>query len=270
MQKKSVLTRLMMLLLCLAISGITSSCDVVGGEKRSCVIVIGDSIFRLYNNVIPPLQNMLGFTVSRYDVTASEMNGGMVQNIQSQLKQAIRQLGTGNIRTIIMDGGGNDFIISGQITPAAARREVANAYKAVFDTAAAAGVKNIIVMGYYKTSTTNAVTDGSEADVENLTLGYARSLGMNTIHFDPSEQAWFKNKIPAQYINATDMLRVHPSAAAGRKLAEYLYNAMSKKFSGVVVSDGDPALDNSGYYSNYESYINQDYDPIEVDEDGCR
>jgi len=212
------------MLLCLLISGAIVSCENAGKEKRDCVAIIGDSIFALYDNVVPPLENLSGQVYRRYDVSGSEMQGGMIPstNIVGQLKTALRQ---GRVRTLIMDGGGNDFIISGATTPAF--QQVHNAYKEIFDLAHQNGVENIVVMGYYKTASTTARTNASEADVRDLTLDYARDqLGINAVHFDPSDDPWFANKLPMQYINPTDLFRVHPSRAAGQELARLIWENM--------------------------------------------
>lgn len=212
----------MLVFLCLLISGVISSC-IPQGEKRDCVVIIGDSIFALYDNVVPNLENLSGQKYRRYDVTGSEMQGGLIPstNIVDQFKKALRQ---GKIRTLIMDGGGNDFIISGTFTNA--RAQVSRAYTEIFDLAAASGVENVVVMGYYATASTTAATNQSEEDIKALTLGYARDLGLNTAHFDPSEDPWFANKRPVQYIHPTDIFRVHPTAAAGKRLAELIWSTM--------------------------------------------
>lgn len=213
------------------------SCDTSGGcdsGRRDCVVVIGDSIFALYNNIIPEFQRLSGFSVRRYDTSGSEMIGGIAPttSIVAQFRRAVSQ---GHVRTLIMDGGGNDFIISGAVTNA--REQVRNGYREIFDIAAQNGVENIVVMGYYRTASTSAVTDASEQDVEELTLGYARQKGLNTAHFDPSDNSWFSSKRPAQYINPADITRVHPSNQAGAELAREIWATMTKNFSSVVTSD---------------------------------
>lgn len=222
--KRNVANRLMLMLLCLLISGVISSCDESSplpttNGRRDCVVVIGDSIFRLNNNIVPHFQNLSGFRVRRYDVSGSEMKGGMVTNIVAQFRMALR---AGHVRTLIMDGGGNDFIISGLVSRP--RQEVNDAYKEIFDLAAENNVENIVVMGYYRTNSTSNLTDASETDVRNLTLGYARDLGLNAAHFDPSEDQFFSSKRPGQY--TTDS--IHPTTAAGHRLAELIWETMQE------------------------------------------
>lgn len=223
MKRNFLLTRFIVMLLCLMLTGIIAGCENNGYEDRDCVVIIGDSIFALYDNIVPVLEDLSGFSPRRYDITGSEMQGGMIptSNIVSQFKRATNQ---GHVRTLIMDGGGNDFIISGAMSNA--RKQVRDGYEEIFRLAAQHGVENIVVMGYYKTSTTTALTDASEQDVRDLTLGLARDLGMNAVHFDPSDDPWFANKMPMQYINATDPTRVHPSAAAGKQLANMIWDIM--------------------------------------------
>ncbi len=239
MKKKIFRKATICMALLLAMSFLQVSCDTSGGcditnGQRDCVVVIGDSIFALYNNIIPEFQRLSGFRVRRYDVSGSEMIGGVLPttSIVAQFRRAISQ---GHVRTLIMDGGGNDFIISGAVTNA--RQQVLNGYKEIFDLAAQNGVENVLVMGYYKTFSTSAATNASEQDVETLTLGYARQKGLNTAHFDPSDNSWFSNKLPAQYINPIDVTRVHPSTAAGAELAREIWATMNKDFSKVVTSD---------------------------------
>ncbi len=201
------------------------SCDLGGVEQRNCVVIIGDSIFALTGQIEQNLRQISGQKYRTYYMSATQMNGG-INDIESQLDRALRQ---GRVRTVIMDGGGNDYFFGGSMTlPNVFINEVNNAYERVFKKAANGGVENIVVMGYYKTGTTNATTTRSESEVRELTLSAAQRFGgslQKTVHFDPSDDQWFSSKRPAQYLL---MDGIHPTAAASKRLAELIWQTMQE------------------------------------------
>ena len=122
-----------------------------------------------------------------------------------------------------MDGGGNDFLIGGgMITPRAVIDEINAAYERIFQKAARDGVENVLVMGYYETNSTTQWTDQSEAEVRDLTLAAASKYGLNTAHWDPSDDPWFSSKRPAQYTADS----IHPTDAAAEEMARMIWETM--------------------------------------------
>lgn len=211
-----------------------SGCGTTGGiEQRDCVVMLGDSIFHLSGAIERHLRDYSNQKYRTYYMSATQMAGG-VDDIESQYDRAIRQ---GRIRTIIMDGGGNDFLIGGGlIAPGPVITEISNAYKRIFKKAASDGVENIVVMGYYRTSSTNAATEESERQVREITLSAVQTFGgslKKAVHWDPSTDPWFSNKRPASY---TIVDGIHPTDAAANEMARMIWETM--KNAGIEQGPG--------------------------------
>ncbi len=225
MKRMSVSKLTLCMVAVLMASLMLTSCDLGGVEQRDCVVIIGDSIFDLTGQIEQNLRQISGQKYRTYYMSATQMNGG-VNDIESQFDRALRQ---GRIRTLIMDGGGNDYFFGGSLTlPNVFVNEVNSAYERIFRKAANGGVENIVVMGYYETGTTNATTTRSESEVRDLTLSAVQRYGgslQKTVHFDPSDDAWFSSKRPSQYLL---MDGIHPTGAASKRLAELIWQTMQE------------------------------------------
>lgn len=128
---------------------------VPGTTRNNEVVVIGDSIFALTGQIEAELQRLSGEVYRSYPVSGAQMNGGIVTPIPTQYNQAKRG---GPIRTIIMDGGGNDIQIgaAGVCTMGAVTQACKNALQPALRTAdnlfaqmRADGVENIVYMNYF-------------------------------------------------------------------------------------------------------------------------
>lgn len=224
--KKRSLSKLTLCLMALLISSLMLvSCDGAGGaEKRDCVVMIGDSIFALTGRIELNLRHISGQKFRTYYIGGTQMKGDYY-DIESQYDSAINQ---GSIRTIIMEGGGNDFLFGGLFVPQRAFEEINAAYMRTFEKAVQDGVENIIVVGYYKTALTNKYTDQSEAEVEAITLSYngrinSNGVAMKATYWDPSNDPWFADKIPAEY---TLWDGIHPTAEASEEIARMIWQTM--------------------------------------------
>ena len=144
-----------------------SACGIVSvvwirDASRNEVVNLGDSIFALSGKIHYYLQSWSGQTFRRYCVSGAEIKGGIVPDVASQYATA--KSDHSYIKTIFMDGGGNDILI-----PAIAF----DPYNCVSSTLSTKckgliddiyvdtvnllnqmgrdGVKNIIFQGYYYT-----------------------------------------------------------------------------------------------------------------------
>lgn len=124
---------------------------------------------------------------------------------------------------IIMDGGGNDFLLGGRLTPQATIREINAAYQRIFQKAARHGVENIIIQGYYDAPSANTYTEQSEREVSVLAQKAADQYGMNVVYFDPSDDPWFSTKRPTEYLLSDN---IHPTDAASKELARLVWENM--------------------------------------------
>ncbi|MCJ8501186.1 SGNH/GDSL hydrolase family protein [Desulfatitalea alkaliphila] len=133
------------------------ACVPSGGNVNSQVVIIGDSIFALSGEIHNELERLSGERYRDYAVSGAQLDGGsFVTPIPDQYARAVRA--DGNIRTVIMDGGGNDVQVgarmscSGGTVSAACRRELApslEAADALFAKMRRDGVENIVYMNYF-------------------------------------------------------------------------------------------------------------------------
>lgn len=198
-------------------------CDTgsgIGLEQRNCVVMLGDSIFALTGQETTYLQQMSGQRYRTYYVSGAQLEGGMIGDIEDQYDRAAR---AGKIRTIIIDGGGNDYLMGGCGNSAGLEREITAAWGRILDKAARDGVQNMIVQGYYLTAST---PDGGVADYDKLAKqleSAGAQRGIKLVYVDPNKDVWFSSKRPAQY-TLTD--GIHPTAAASKELARLVWTAM--------------------------------------------
>lgn len=145
-----------LLLLTLATMFMITSCDIDNGDTNEQVVMIGDSIFALSGEIANELERLSGETYRSYYVSGAEMEGSFISNIPSQYNEAVRD--NSNIRTIIMDGGGNDIQIgasaqctSGVVTATcrAALQDALDAADELFQDMRDDGVENIVYMNYF-------------------------------------------------------------------------------------------------------------------------
>ncbi len=149
-------SKLVLILLCVSI--IFVGCEEPNGPTDSPIVLVGDSIFALSGEIKNELERLSGEQYRSYCVSGSEMDGGMMGNIPRQYNEAIRT--NPGIKTIIMDGGGNDIQVGGVAVCGNSRNGVSNACKQelqkaldaadkLFTDMRADGVENIIYMNYF-------------------------------------------------------------------------------------------------------------------------
>lgn len=213
------------LYLCVAISaafmiavGIFLGCTP--SEDRDCVVMIGDSIFALSGAEPRALMNLSGQSYRTYYQSGAELNGGNIIAPRDILGQYDAAQRAGFIRTLIMDGGGNDYLIGGGLN---VEEELRQAWSELLDKAQRDGVENIIVQGYYRTCTATANQLEGQRELLPLLVSGAASRGIRLFIYNPDDDPWFTSKLPATY-TITDC--IHPTAAASQHMAEQLWNIM--------------------------------------------
>lgn len=217
--RKKLLTYAMITVVCLVTIGWVGGCTPVGLEQRNCVAMIGDSIFALTGQITRHLQDISHQRYRTYYISGAQMNGGMVMDIEAQYDMAQRQ---GNIRTLIMDGGGNDFFFGNQLNPESIAREITAAWTRILDKAQQDNVENIVVLGYYVTATTPDNTDLDPSGMGPTLIEGAARRGINLVYVDPMTDSFFTSRRPAQYTIDS----IHPTTAAANKLADMIWAAM--------------------------------------------
>ncbi len=189
-------------------------------EQRDCVVMIGDSIFALTGAEPRALMNLAGQSYRTYYQSGAELSGGNIISPRDILGQYDAAQRAGSIRTLIMDGGGNDYLIGGGLN---VEEELRQAWTKLLDNAEADGVENIIVQGYYRTCTATAQQLEGQKELLPLLVSGAASRGINLIVYNPDDDPWFTSKQPIAYTIADC---IHPSAAASQHMAEMIWNLM--------------------------------------------
>jgi hypothetical protein len=195
--------------------------DGPDGPADSPIVLLGDSIFAQSGEIKNELERLSGEQYRSYYVGGAELESSRVSNIPDQYDEAI---GTNaNIKTIILDGGGNDVQIGagsecGSSTGVSAACQ--NALQAplaaadrLFSAMRADGVQNIIYMNFFYIQADNKkpAFDWMHDQMEILAKKH------NCIIVDPMPY------MNPGYIGFDNM---HPNAEGSQMLAKLIWDAM--------------------------------------------
>lgn len=222
MKKKPLLMLAAMSVAFAMIIGFTVGCEPQL-EERDCVVMLGDSIFALSEDETAYLEDLSGHIYRHYYQNGAQLEGGSIiarDDIEDQYDDAIRD---GDIRTIIMDGGGNDMLLGGDMEYSEElEAEIIAAWNRILDKAARDGVENVVIQGYYMTDT-GGVTVEDLVRMENYLEAAGEERGLNLVYVNPSTDSWFASRRPSQY---TTFDGIHPTEAASERLANMVWDAM--------------------------------------------
>lgn len=196
------------------------NCVPDNGDVNNQVVMLGDSIFDLSGEIANELERLSGERYRDYYVSGAEMEGGFVRAIPSQYSQAVRE--DRNIRTIIMDGGGNDIQVgataqctNGSVTTAC-KNALAPALTAadnLFRQMRADGVQNIVYMNYFYIVAANSkpAFNWMHDEMAKIVQKY------NGLIVDP---------MPYMSDRLIGPDRIHPTDEGSRVLANLIWDAM--------------------------------------------
>lgn len=192
-------------------------------EERDCVVMLGDSVFALTGQETEYLEDLSGHEYRHYYENGAQLSGGSIiarDDIEDQYDEAIRD---GDIRTIIMDGGGNDLLLGGEDEyTEELDQELRQAWGRILDKAESDGVENIVVQGYYMTSSGSIEVEDLTEMGEYLEQGGAQR-GINLVYVNPATDSWFASRSPDEYTLSDG---IHPTDEASYQLATMVWNAM--------------------------------------------
>ena len=198
--------------------------DVRGLPTNNKVVIVGDSIFALSGDIKRELANLARENYRGYALSGAEMVGGFRTPVPAQYTKARRA--DSNIRTMVMDGGGNDILIGGQSQckpygPAcqAILDEVYGAMDILFARMNADGVQNLVYLGYYH------VKGGSAALNPVLDIGMADFID---ICDDSPVDCYFVDPRNA-FSGHLDWIKsdgIHPTGTGSSVLAGLLWTKM--------------------------------------------
>ncbi len=221
----------------MAISGAALSLLVACGgtsyvenADRNDVITVGDSIFDLSGDLQRFLEEEAGQTFRKYTLSGAEIAGGVIAtSITQQYSDA--KATDDNIKTVVMDGGGNDILIPAIILdPYGCRTHwwrwsISSSCRNLIDDIyidtvnllndmGNDGVENVIYLGYYELPRGNANLLGA-LNYGTQRLGEACSNATaNCTFVDP------RGYIPAAHVKWDN---IHPTEEGSRTLADLVW-----------------------------------------------
>lgn len=192
-----------------------------GGDADK--MIIGDSIFALSGDIHENLEDDLNETIDTYARSGCQMNGGSLicsrrYSVPNQYANADKD----GIDTVIMNGGGNDFLIGegGDCTTEACVEEVLMAIEetiaGMVSDMKADGIEDILFLGYYN------LGDPEQDQINNRSMDYkAETYPAMGVTFIESRDAFAGNE--RRYISGDG---IHPTAAGSRVLADLILDAL--------------------------------------------
>lgn len=196
-----------------------------GGSSSVNKMIIGDSIFALSGDIHRYLQNDLNETINTYARSGCQMNGGNIicssyYSVPRQYSRASKR----GIKTVIMNGGGNDFLLGDGAGCGAVENclevlfAVEETISGLVDDMHSDGIQKIIFLGYYSTTASsgnNALNDYSM----NYKAANYPSMGVRFVETRPA----FRGN-ESRYITSDG---IHPTAAGSRVLATLIRQALN-------------------------------------------
>jgi hypothetical protein len=215
---------------------IAVSCTPTATQK-DCVVWIGDSIFALSGEEANALEELSNQSYRTYYVSGAQMEGGLVRTIPAQYDQADRA--DSNIRTVIMNGGGNDVLIgaNGSCDASYPNGTLSRACYDIIDKVEAVnnalwqdmindGVKNIVNQGYYYSSdrdlwvVSDVFQNRTKQEFANMA---AKNPSIKMVFIEPKDNPYFDKSRVSTYTISDG---IHPTDAASAELANMLWDAM--------------------------------------------
>jgi lysophospholipase L1-like esterase len=191
-----------------------------GGRAAANKLIVGDSIFALSGAIRSDLQSDLNENVNSAAKSGCQMIGG--NNICSSRSAVPAQYAGASktgIKTIIMDGGGNDFLL-GNVCPAltvAACQQSIQAIEEAISTLAARmhsdGMTKIVFLGYYNGSGATQLRAINDYNCDLKASTYP-AQGITYVETRPS----FAGR-ESQLLNSDG---IHPNAQGSRVLTDLI------------------------------------------------
>jgi len=119
--------------------GFVASVPWIRSASSNHVVNLGDSIFALSGKIQDYLHSYSGKTFRRYAVSGAELEGGdlIAPSVVNQF--AVARADNSNIKTVLMDGGGNDILL-----PVLTLFDIYNCKKDWWESRLSSSCKNLI------------------------------------------------------------------------------------------------------------------------------
>lgn len=224
----------------------TLSCENSNLADKPCVVMLGDSIFALSGAEARYLEGLSGQKYRKYYVSGAQVEIKMpfMPAIPRQYDRAIAE---GPIRTIILDGGGNDVLIgslgacNADYGEALSQKchammdDVKNIMAEMLVKVIDDGVKDVVFQGYYYVNNkklwqvTDVFQENMKVFVDEMNEKYPQ---IEIFYVDPRDNDFFAKEDAASY---TIVDGIHPTQKASEVLAKMVWDVMVE--NGIEQSD---------------------------------
>ena len=203
---------------------VSASAINIGNDSEATKMIVGDSIFALSGDIHANLENDLNESIDTYAKVGCQMNGGnfICLSFNAVPKQYAKADKSG-ISTVIMNGGGNDFLLGdgADCTTEACVDEVLYAIEETFSGLVSDmksdGIQEIVYLGYYYLQDNDA---NNAVNYKSMSYKMANYPAMG-VKFVDSRDAFLGNE--ASYITSDG---IHPTATGSRVLADLILQAL--------------------------------------------
>lgn len=193
-----------------------------GGSSSPTKMIIGDSIFALSGEIHEFLEDDLNESIDTYARSGCQMIGGNIicssyYSVPRQYSRASKR----GIETVIMNGGGNDFLLGdGADCGAPTSRECQELLMDIEETIAGLvsdmhgdGIGEILFLGYYYLE-----DNDRNNEINRLSMEYkAANYGAMGVKFVDTRSAFLGNE--RSYITSDG---IHPNSRGSRVLADLI------------------------------------------------
>lgn len=196
-----------------------------GGGTVNNKMIIGDSIFALSGDIHEYLEADLDEVIDTYARSGCQMNGGnLICSSYYSIPRQYSRASKSGITTVIMNGGGNDFLIGdgcGLVVTLSSCMETLLAIEETIENLTnqmkADGMQKIVFLGYY-----NAPGEPDLHVVNEYSMNYkAANYPAMGITFVETRYAFEGNEW--RYVTSDG---IHPTAAGSRVLADLILQVL--------------------------------------------
>lgn len=224
--------------------GFVASVPWIRSASVNHVVNLGDSIFALSGKIQDYLHSYSGKTFRRYATSGAELKGGdlIAPSVVNQF--AVARGDNSNIKTILMDGGGNDILIPvltlfdlyncktewyqiGGLS-SSCKNLINDIYVdavALLGDMHAKGVTKVILLGYYYTK--NSLISGNLADLKQA-IDYGDTKFAQACAGSPVSCTFVD---PRSSVKSADIISdgIHPATSGSQKIANLIWPHLSPR-----------------------------------------
>lgn len=224
--------------------GFVASVPWIRSANVNHVVNLGDSIFALSGKIQDYLHSYGGKTFRRYATSGAELKGGdlIAPSVVNQF--SVARGDNSNIKTVLMDGGGNDILIpvltlfdpydcktdwyQFGVLSSSCKNFINNIYvdgANFFSTMYSQGVTKVLFVGYYYTK--NSLISGNLADLKQA-IDYGDTKLAQACANSPVSCTFID---PRSSVKSADIIAdgIHPATSGSQKIANLIWPHLSPR-----------------------------------------